>query len=90
MIILFFSADWCNPCKQLHKVVAEVKEEYPKIEIIHCDIESDTDLVETYHIMSVPTLIFLKDNYVRATAVGAISKDRFISMIEELLKDQIN
>ena len=90
MIILFFSADWCNPCKQLYKIVAEVKEEYPEIEIIHCDIESDTDLVETYRIRSVPTLIFLKDNYVKATAVGAISKDRFTSMIERLLKDQIN
>lgn len=54
MAILKFYADWCNPCKVLEKRLQSFGAEYTDVNI---EGEIGTELVEKYHVQSVPTLI---------------------------------
>lgn len=54
--ILRFTASWCQPCKQLAKMLEDAQLEVP-IKVI--DIDENPKMVEEYNIRSVPTLVFL-------------------------------
>jgi thioredoxin 1 len=71
MKLLKFSAAWCQPCKQLDKVLKEALPEYPEIELINMPIEDNKDSVSYYGIRSVPTMIIVDSNdQVLRTSVG--------------------
>jgi thioredoxin 1 len=58
--ILYFTADWCNPCKKTRPIVEEINRETDtKFQII--DVDSEIELVKRFEIRSVPTFIFLED-----------------------------
>jgi len=70
IIMLYFGAEWCGPCKQLKKRLAdtETKEIMPNLVVGHLDVDEElnTKLVKRYKITSLPTqvLINLDDNKV--------------------------
>jgi thioredoxin 1 len=71
MKLLKFSASWCQPCKQLDKLLTEALPEYPDIELVHMPIEDNKDSVSYYGIRSVPTMVMLdEDNTVLRISVG--------------------
>jgi len=53
---LKFSANWCNTCKQLDKILTGI--DLP-IEVIDVDEDSNEKLVEKYGIKSLPTMILI-------------------------------
>ena len=74
-VLVDFYADWCGPCKMVGPIVAELAEEYTgvfKIGKLNVDQESET--AEKYRVMSIPTLIILKNGEKVDTVVGAVSK----------------
>tara|TARA_B100001287_G_C22508966_1_gene447282 strand:- start:475 stop:726 length:252 start_codon:yes stop_codon:yes gene_type:complete len=57
--ILFFSASWCAPCKEIKKYLTpEIMKE---LNIISVDISDDIDLATKYFVSSVPTFIKIKN-----------------------------
>ena len=56
--ILYFSAEWCNPCVTLSPIVEQFKKQ---VSIDKINIDYDVTLVEKYNIKSIPTLVLLKD-----------------------------
>lgn len=52
-----FYADWCGPCKML----APVLDEIDFVEVIKINVDNHPDLARHYGVMSIPTIIFLKD-----------------------------
>ena len=73
-----FYAEWCGPCKML----APVLEEIEGVNIIKVDVDIHMDLAREYGVMSVPTLLYVKDGVVKNKTIGYISKEE----IEENLK----
>lgn len=57
--ILYFSATWCIPCQQFGPIMEQVGRTHPVQKI---DINQQPDLVNTYSILNVPTVVILKDN----------------------------
>lgn len=55
--VLFFSAPWCQPCKQLDKVIDELLPSFPEINVVKVDIDKSKELVAANHVTSVPTLV---------------------------------
>lgn len=53
--LLFFSATWCQPCKQMTPIIQRLQIEDPRLTIIKIDIEKCLDTVKAEHIMSVPS-----------------------------------
>lgn len=81
-----FSAQWCNPCKTLSKVLIPFLEEsYPDLELEEIDIEENDEMASSYNIRNIPTLVFLKDNVEVARSVG----NKSILEIDKIIKQYI-
>jgi len=58
MKILKFSADWCNPCKQMTEWLKTQSYDHDIVEI---NVKGNEELVRQHDVRSVPTLIMLND-----------------------------
>jgi thiol-disulfide isomerase/thioredoxin len=82
MKILKFSADWCNPCKQLAKSIEESGVTVPVEEF---DIDKQPDMAKAFNIRSVPTLIVLGENNIQlGRKSGSLTPAQYKSWIESL------
>ena len=68
--ILYFSAAWCGPCKQLSPVMERLKSE-GKINYKKIDVDTDTVLSPKYGVRNIPTLILLNNGNEINRLVGA-------------------
>lgn len=83
--ILYFSAVWCGPCKVLKPVMEEISKELSDTTNIHyIDINENMELSGKYQIMSIPTLIFIKDGVVKNKLIGLQSKTNIVNEINNL------
>lgn len=84
-VLVDFYADWCGPCKMVAPIVAELADEYQgvyKIGKLNVDQESAT--AEKYRVMTIPTLLFIKNGNVVDTVVGAVPKKTLQDKLEAL------
>lgn len=74
-VLVDFYADWCGPCKMVAPIVSELAEEYDGIfKIGKLNIDNEADTAEKYRVMSIPTLMIIKNGEVVDKIVGAVSK----------------
>lgn len=86
LVLVDFYATWCGPCKMLEPVVAEMAKEYEnKLQVYKVNIDENQELALKYEIMSIPTLIFLKNGETVNTSVGLCSKSELENTINNLL-----
>jgi thioredoxin len=84
--IIDFYADWCGPCKMVPPTLEELSKEYEgKIEIYKVDTDAENELAEFFDIRSIPTFWFCPLKGEPKMASGAMSKDSFREMINEIL-----
>lgn len=86
MKILKFNAIWCSGCIVMKKIMKEIEEEYPNIEIESYDYDMDEDMVKKYNIGEIiPVLVFLdKNNNEIGRLIGEKRKSDIIKEIERL------
>ncbi|MBQ9137455.1 MAG: thioredoxin [Alistipes sp.] len=85
-VVIDFWAEWCGPCRTIAPIVEELAEEYAdRVNIGKCDVDSSDDVVATYRVRNIPTLVFIKDGAVVDKHVGAISRNDLVAKIEALL-----
>lgn len=80
-VLLDFWASWCGPCKMLSPVVDEIAEEHSEIKVGKINVDEESALAEAFQIMSIPTLVVIKDGKIVNSAVGVQPKQA----IEEML-----
>jgi thioredoxin 1 len=57
-VLVYFSAEWCSPCKTLLPKVAKVVVECKKeVKMVQCDVVKNSGLARKYMVMSSPTII---------------------------------
>lgn len=81
LVILEFGAIWCSPCKILENILKEIEEENNNITIGKVDIENSPDIAIKFGIMSVPSMVIIKNKKVIEKINGL--KDR--EFIEKLI-----
>ena len=80
--LIDFYADWCPPCKMLSPLVEKIAEERDDINFVKVNIDYDVELANKYGVVSIPTLVVIKDGKEVDRSIGYIEKEK----IEELLK----
>lgn len=81
-VLLDFWASWCGPCKMLSPIVDEVAEENTDIKVVKINVDNAQDLAMKYQVMSIPTLVVIKDGKEVNRSVGLIDKTDVISLIK--------
>ena len=78
LIVVDFYADWCGPCQMISREIKEIAKQYKDLTIYKVNIDEFPDLAMEYDVLSIPTLLFIKDNEIKDEVIGY--KDRiFIS-----------
>ncbi len=84
--IIDFYADWCGPCKMVAPVLEELSEEFKgKINIYKINTEQETELASAFGIRSIPSLLFVPKDGQPQMAMGALPKDTFKQVINDVL-----
>ena len=80
--VLYFTADWCNPCKKVKPIVEEMnKDSIIKFQMIDVDLEME--LTKKFEIRSVPTFILTKDGKEIKRTTGAQSREQLEAFIND-------
>ena len=80
--LLRFGAIWCPPCNALKPIWEKIVGEYNDVEFEAVDIDESPKLATLYRIMSVPTIVFLKDGKVIDSMVGLQTEAEIKERIE--------
>jgi thioredoxin 1 len=81
--LLLFTGEWCHTCKQVAPVLKQIALEFAdKIDFKTVDIAQEPDLAAKYEVMSIPTIIILKNGQVADKINGFISKDNLTKKLE--------
>ena len=81
-ILLDFYADWCGPCKMLSPVLHELAEEKSgTLKVGKVNVDEQPDLAAEFGVMSIPTLVVMKEGRIVQQAMGARPKAQILSML---------
>ena len=80
-VLLDFFASWCGPCRMVAPILDEIAEEREDIKVCKVDIDEQPELASRYRIMSVPTLMVLKDGQVLEQSIGVKPKHQILAMV---------
>ena len=80
-VLLDFFASWCGPCRMVGPILDEIAEEREDIKVCKVDIDEQPELASRYRIMSVPTLMVLKDGNIVDQSIGARPKHQILAMV---------
>ena len=82
-VLIDFYADWCGPCRMMSPIIDEIAEEMEgKIKVGKINVDDNQELAMEYGVMSIPTIVVIKNGQVEKTFVGVRDKDE----IKEALK----
>ena len=81
-VLLDFYAEWCVPCKRLGPVLEDISEEKQDIIVGKINVENEPNIAEEFGVMSVPTLIVLKDGAEESKAVGFRTKAQILDLLD--------
>ena len=80
-VLLDFFASWCGPCKMVAPILDEIAEEREDIKVCKVNIDEQPELAHRYRIMTIPTLMVLRDGNIVEQSVGAKPKHQILAMV---------
>jgi thioredoxin 1 len=87
--VLYFSTQWCGPCKALAPVFRELEDMTPDATFISVDVEDKPSIAQLYSIRTVPTVIIEKNNTTVNRMVGLQSKQKYIDAINHVITEDV-
>jgi len=85
-VLVDFYADWCNPCRMIAPVVAEIAAEYDgKLKVARLNVDENQEISSRYGIMSIPTLAIFVRGQVVDQIVGAVPKRAITTKIDGIV-----
>ncbi len=82
-VLLDFYADWCGPCRMVSPLVDQIAEENPQYVVGKINVDQEPELAQTFGVLSIPTLVVIKDGKVASQVTGARPKAEILALLEK-------
>ena len=82
-VLVDFWATWCGPCRMVGPLVEEIAAEHPEIKVGKIDVDAQPELAAQFQIMSIPTLMVVKNGQITQRVVGARPKNQILALVQE-------
>jgi len=80
-VLLDFWAAWCGPCRMVAPILEEIAAERPDVTVGKINVDEEPELAAQFGIMSIPTLVVMKDGAIANRVVGARPKSAILSLL---------
>ncbi len=85
-VLIDFWAEWCMPCKMVAPLVDQIASQYEgKLKVGKVNVDTESELANKFGIISIPTLLVMKDGKVVKQRVGALPKHELENLFKDLL-----
>lgn len=81
-VLLDFWAEWCGPCRMVSPVLDEIGREVPNVKVGKVNVDYQPELAQKFGVMSIPTLVVMKDGKVANKAIGAMPKQAILNLLK--------
>ena len=80
-VLLDFGAPWCVPCRMVVPIIEEIASERPDIKVGKINVDEQPELASKFGIMSIPTLVVMKNGKIVQQVSGARPKKMILEML---------
>ena len=80
-VLLDFWAPWCAPCRMVVPIIEEIAGERPDIRVGKINVDEQPELASEFSIMSIPTLVVMKNGKIVQQVAGARPKNAILEML---------